>query len=198
MFFLRLLEFRLLLMYTDLTKHSRKSNWRYFMKISVQLHRPYDRDPDDHFYGEPFDSKLDILIGGSANWSSPRQDRTQLPAAVIPGQRISVYLHEDGPVFDFVMQNIDKIPDYINAVAALLTAWTAARVARRRSLPKNDSQAESGTVIEMEEFRIISKRNLKPKEVIEIMSSLARFPGKTKPKKKTPPKATKGKKRTNR
>jgi hypothetical protein len=168
------------------------------MKISLQLSRPFDRHPDDHFYGEPFDSKLDQLIGGAAKWSTPRQDRTQMPKAVISGQPISVHLHEDGPIFDFIIQNIDKIPDYLNAVAALLTAWTAVRAARKRSLPKNDYQAESETVIEMGEYRISSKRNLKPTEVIEIMRSLAQFPGKNTSKKKTPPKISSGRKKSNR
>jgi hypothetical protein len=145
------------------------------MNIRLRLHRPFDRNPDDHLYGEPFDTEVNKLVGGESNWSSPRKDRSQQPRATVQGQGISIELHEDGPLIEFLLQNIDQIPNYISAISGAISAWAATRALRRRDLAKDDFHTESGTIVEIGDLRFQSKRDLKPEEVIEVTNSLAKL-----------------------
>jgi hypothetical protein len=143
------------------------------LSIQIQLHRPFDREPSNHIYGEPFDMAADRLVGGGEKWSSPRQLGIGNPRAVIPGTEMSIELHEDGPVFDFILQNLDQIPNYVSAIAAVVSAWIAARALRAEALPKDDHRNKGGTVVRVGDLRIESERNLEPEEIQRLLSAIA-------------------------
>jgi hypothetical protein len=143
------------------------------VSIQVQLHRPFDREPNDHVYGEPFDSAADRVIGGKEKWSSPRAQRHETPRAVIPGTEMSIELHEDGPLLEFVLQNVAQIPNYVSAIAAVVSAWAATRALRKQQLPKDDFMGQGGTVVRMGDLRIESERNLEPDELARLLSAVA-------------------------
>jgi hypothetical protein len=151
-------------------KPKRRSN---MLSVRIQLHRPYDREPGDHLYGEPFDSAVDLLVGGVDRWSSPRRMQQGNPLAVIPGAEISIELHEDGPVFEFFLKNIEHIPNYINALAAVVSAWIAARALRVQQLPKDDFSTKEGTLIRIGDLRIESARRLSAAELQRLVSAIA-------------------------
>ena len=135
------------------------------LSIQVQLRRPFDREPSDHLYGEPFDSAADAIVGGAARWSSPRTVQPGNPRAVIPGTSLSLELHEDGPLIDFILQNLDQIPNYISAITSIVFAWIAARALRKQELPPNDYRGKGGTLIKVGDLRVESSRNLEPEEL---------------------------------
>jgi hypothetical protein len=143
------------------------------LSVQIQLHRPFDREPSDHLYGEPFDSAADRLVGGAEKWSSPRQLQPGNPRAVVPGTAIVIELHENGPLLDFSIQNIDQVPNYLNAVASIVSAWIAARARRKQELPKDDFRNKGGTVIRVGDLRIESERNLETKELQRLVSAVA-------------------------
>lgn len=143
------------------------------MLVKIQLFRPYDREPSDHIYGEPFDSVVDQVIGGGENWSSPKTLQSEQPNAVIPGTKICIELHEDGPTIDFVFQLIEEIPNYINAISGIVSAWILVREHRKKALPKDDYHAKGGTVIQIGDLRIESQRNLDPDELQRLLSAVA-------------------------
>jgi hypothetical protein len=145
------------------------------MRILITLSRPFDRHPSDHFYGEPFDAELDKFVGGKSAWSFPREDRSQRPQAKLKDRNISIELHEDGPVIDFIAQNLAQLPDYVSAISAIVSAWAATRALRKRDLPPDDFRRKGGTVVETGDLRFESKRNLEPEELIEITEAMARF-----------------------
>jgi hypothetical protein len=143
------------------------------LSIQIQLHRPFDREPGHHLYGEPFDSAVDTLVGGKKKWSSPRHIQPGIPRAAIPGTDMSIELHEDGPLLEFLLQNIDQIPNYISAVASIVSAWAAARALRRNELPPGDFRNKGGTVIRVGDLRIESERNLAPDQLARLLSAIA-------------------------
>lgn len=143
------------------------------LSVKIQLYRPSDREPSDHIYGEPFDSVVDKLVGGSAKWSSPKTQQPEQPKAVIPGTEISIELHENGPTIDFVLTIVEQIPNYINAIAAMVSAWIVVREHRRKALPKDDYRSEGGTVVQIGDLRIESERNLEPDELQRLLSAIA-------------------------
>src|SRR5262245_27805711 len=142
------------------------------LNIKVKLNRPFDRVPSDHFYGEPFDTAVDEAIGGRKNWSALRESHDQ-PKASISGQDITIELHEDGPDLHFVLQFLDQIPDYLSAIASVVSAWAATRELRKKALPANDFQSRGGTVIQMGDLRIESERNLSPEELEKLLFAIA-------------------------
>ena len=82
------------------------------MDVEIKLYRPYDREPSDHFYGEKFDSEMNLVIGGKSNWSPSPEAGTceEHPAAKIKDKDITIELHEDGPVISFVLACLEKLP----------------------------------------------------------------------------------------
>src|SRR5262245_6893658 len=143
------------------------------LQIQVQLYRPFDREPSDHEYGEPFDSLADNQVGGADKWSSPRNERPRNPRAVIPGTGVSIELHEDGPLFDFVVQHLDQIPDYLSAIASLVSAWIAVRAQRKKERAKDDYRSKSGTKLRVGDLRIESDRDLTPEELKRFAEAAA-------------------------
>jgi hypothetical protein len=97
------------------------------MEVRLKLYRPLDRFPSDHFYGEPFDTVLNDYVGGEAAWSSPRADRLKTPRATLQAAPVSVSLHEDGPLFQFIAENASSIAAYTGALASVVSAWAAIR-----------------------------------------------------------------------
>src|SRR5262245_30767963 len=95
------------------------------LKVQIQLHRPFDRHPGHHLYGEPFDDVVNRCVGGEDRWSSPRNVQSEIPRASVLGHEISIELHEDGALIHFIVQHADKIPEYISAIAAVVSAWAA-------------------------------------------------------------------------
>jgi hypothetical protein len=142
------------------------------LPIQIQLHRPFDRKPDDHVYGEPFDGAADRLVGGKDKWSAPREQRRETPRAQIPGTTMSIELHEDGPLLEFVLQNLNQIPNYVSAIAAVVSAWAATRALRKQALPKDDFMGKGGTVVRIGDLRIESERNLEPDELHRLLSAI--------------------------
>ena len=142
------------------------------LSIQIQLYRPFDRDPSDHIYGEPFDSAADSLVGGAEKWSSPRDQQAANPRAIIPGTEMSIELHEDGPIIEFIVQQVNQIPNYVGAIAGVVSAWAAVRALRQQALPKDDYHGKSGTVITVGDLRIESQRNLDPGEVERLLSAI--------------------------
>jgi hypothetical protein len=102
------------------------------MQVQIKLYRGADREPEDHFYGEPVDRILDELIGGREAWSSLREDRSLTPEATLRDATIRVELHEDGPLFQFLVEQIPHIPTYVSTLAAVVSAWAAMK-------PKKDN-----------------------------------------------------------
>ncbi len=96
------------------------------MQVQIKLFRN-DKEPDDHFYGEPVDHLLNELVGGRDGWSSPREDRSFTPEATLKNSTIRVELHEDGPLFEILVEQIPLIPNYVSALAALIAAWAAVK-----------------------------------------------------------------------
>jgi hypothetical protein len=107
--------------------------------VVVQFYR-WDRENDldpsvlqtdhyrfDHSYGDEIDRVLDELVGGDGF------DRSvQWPTREVPGTGITVTLHEDGPMWQFL---IEQLPVFITAATGAFTTWMAWRSAReeRRS-----------------------------------------------------------------
>ena len=146
------------------------------MKIEIKLHRPYDRDPGDHHYGDLFDKAINELIGGFGNWSEPPDDiKVQNPKAKVRDKEIFLELHEDGPLIHFIADNIDQIPNYISAIASIISAWAAVRAIKKKDPGKEDYLKESGTIIKVGKNKFESREDLDPnrvKEVIKFIDSL--------------------------
>jgi hypothetical protein len=93
-------------------------------RVALKLMR-FDREPGgDHYYGPAIDRLLDSLAGGTAKLdrSSPS------PVIELKAARLQVELHEDGPLLHTI---VEKLPEAINAVAALISAWCAWRTLRK-------------------------------------------------------------------
>jgi hypothetical protein len=69
--------------------------------LRIKLVRTTVFDPDD--YGPQFEKCLDRLVGGKSEWKQSRNAHRQ---AMIPGTRIVVQRHEDGPEFWFNLANL--------------------------------------------------------------------------------------------
>ena len=146
------------------------------MKIQITLNRPYDREPGDHLYGEPFDTEINNLIGGKSNWSSLPEDRSLQPSAKVYDDQISIVLHEDGPLIEFIIKSIDQIPAFISAISAVISAWAATRALRSKKIPDDaEFKRTSGTIVQIGEHRFESKNNLNPEKLKDITDSIARF-----------------------
>lgn len=139
------------------------------MKVAIQLHRPYDREPHDHSYGDPFDSELDKAVGGS-DWRSrsTEPDGVDHPTARLADRAIKVELHEDGPVFEFFARALHELPDYIAALASLVSAWITVRARRARELPEDDIFARSGYVIRIDGTEARTTTTLTTRELSEF------------------------------
>ena len=84
--------------------------------VQIKLQR-YDREPGgDHVYGAEIDKLIGSSVGGVEKFKSKRIK----PKARITGVEAHLELHEDGPLFQTV---IEQIPALISACAALMTAW---------------------------------------------------------------------------
>lgn len=141
--------------------------------ILIQLSREWDRQPGDHLYGEPFDDAVDVAVGGRARWSLPREAPVGNPKAQIPGTNVSIELHEDGPVFSFVVQHWDQISSFVATIAAVVSAWAATRALRQQKLPPGDPQAASGTVVQIGNLKIDSEASLSAEEIVTVARALA-------------------------
>ena len=75
-----------------------------------------------HFYGARIDRLLDELVGGGGF-----DRRAEWPTAEVPETAVTITLHEDGPTFMFVLE---QLPAFMSAAAAVFTAWMAWRRAR--------------------------------------------------------------------
>ena len=138
-------------------------------QIQLKLCRPYDREPGDHLYAEPFDSELDKFVGGVASWSSPRVSRQEKPSAKLSDQSLTVTLHEDGPVFEWLLQNWDQIPNLVNSLSAIVSAWYAARTFRRSQLPKDDIQGKRQIKINVSGVELNIEEDLTTDELAKLI-----------------------------
>lgn len=100
--------------------------------VEVQFHRwDFENDLDPsvardnyqlfrHSYGGQIDDLLDEIVGGSG-----RLDRTaDWPTATLQDAEATVALHEDGPTFQFVLE---QLPAFVSAATAVFSAWVAWR-----------------------------------------------------------------------
>ena len=142
--------------------------------VQLKLCRPYDREPGDHLYAEPFDSAIDKFVGGAASWSSPRASQPGNPAATLPDQSLTVTLHEDGPVFEWIVQNWDQIPNIFNSLAAVVSAWYAARTYRKSQLPKDDFRGNGETRIKLGDVELIVTKDLPAEELAKLAKAVAK------------------------
>jgi hypothetical protein len=86
-----------------------------------------------------------------------------------------VELHEDGPLIEFLINQVDKIPGYIAAIAAVVSAWAATRQQREATLEKDDLKSKSGTEIVIGDIKVQSDTNLSPDELTELAIGLGRL-----------------------
>jgi hypothetical protein len=139
------------------------------MKCMVKLHRPYDRSPGDHKYGQRFDELLDLFIGGSAKWEK-RSDASDGPVAEASDPRIRVELHETGPEFAFFIENAGEIATYVSALATLVSSWISVRLAYQK--PRDPVWESDGTIIQLGDLKITAGRDLTADEILSIAKSL--------------------------
>jgi hypothetical protein len=142
--------------------------------MTLKLCRPYDREPDDHSYGEPFDTEVDAFVGGASAWSLPRNNPEDNPRAAPAGKAVNVELHEDGPLLEFLLNNWQEIPNALGAVAGLISAWYAARTFRTSQLPPQDSNAAGGVRIKIGDVEISSDLNLSAEQLGALATAVAR------------------------
>jgi hypothetical protein len=109
---------------------------------------------------------------GRERWSQPREQIDGSPRAILEDS-IAIELHEYGPMLDFVVQHVDQIPNYVSALAAVVSAWAAVRTLRRQQLPKDDNRREDGTVMTIGGLRVESNTNLAPAEVTQLVTTVA-------------------------
>jgi hypothetical protein len=141
--------------------------------ILIELSRKWDREPGDHFYGEPFDSAVDAAVGGRSRWSSPREAGVANPRAVIVGSKLAIELHETGPVLQFVAQHFDQIIASMSMVAGVVAAWAATRAARVSKLPADDHRVQGGTIVRIGDLRLETERTLTVDEISVLIQGLA-------------------------
>lgn len=146
------------------------------MNVNIKLYRRYDREPSDHSYGEEFDNELNRIVGGKDKWSPTPEASScdKPPAAKIADTDTKIELHEDGPLISFILENLDLVPACVSAIASLISAWVAVRAVRASKLPENSMDRESGTIIEIGEYKFTCDKNLTPKQVEEMLKSIAR------------------------
>jgi hypothetical protein len=106
--------------------------------VVVQFYR-WDRENDldpsvaqdnfrlfDHSYGDEIDGLLDELVGGAG-----RLDRTaDWPTGTLQDVAATVVLHEDGPTFQFILE---QLPAFVGAATSVFSAWVAWRSTRPRA-----------------------------------------------------------------
>jgi hypothetical protein len=141
--------------------------------ITLKLCRPYDRDPSNHHYAEPFDSTVDAFVGGASAWSIPRNTPSGNPEAVPPGKAVKVVLHEDGPILQFFLENWQQIPNALSAVGTLISAWYAARAFRQKQLPPQDFRGKGGTRITIGDVEVSVDSDLSAEQLAELAGAVA-------------------------
>ena len=139
------------------------------MKCWMKLRRPYDRNPGDHKYGQPFDEQLDLFIGGSANWEK-LADAPDGPVAEVSNPKVRVELHETGPEFTFFIVHASEIATYLGALATLISTWVSVRRAYRK--PRDPVWEPDGTIIEFGDLKITAGRDLTPEEIQSLAKSM--------------------------
>jgi hypothetical protein len=75
-----------------------------------------------HSYGNEIDRILDELAG-------PFDRTIEWPTGPVADTGVTVVLHEDGPTFQLVFE---QLPQFISAATGLFSAWVAWRSTRRR------------------------------------------------------------------
>jgi hypothetical protein len=109
------------------------------------------------------DRLIDELAGGAG-----RLDRAaDPPTATLADADAMIVLHEDGPTFQFV---IEQVPAFVSAAAALFSAWTAWRP--KQPTPVQDRPRDvhlqiggntySGPVKDIEEIKSIAAELRRP------------------------------------
>ena len=93
------------------------------------------------------------------------------PRAILEDSGIAIELHEYGPMLDFVVQHVDQIPNYVSALAAVVSAWAAVRTLRRQQLPKDDNRREGGTVMTIGGLRVEHEYG----PMLDFVGTLTRF-----------------------
>lgn len=146
------------------------------MNITVQFYRPFDREPDIHFYGEPFDQELDILVGGKDNWSSAKETPHKKPKAELKNFNADVSLHEDGAILNFIANHIDVIPDFITAISSLIGAWA---ILNQQRLKDNKEGAlihqKRGYLIKVDDAELQLGDSVDEKALKAILAALAEY-----------------------
>jgi hypothetical protein len=99
------------------------------MSLVVVKFKRYDQDPPGHFYGDAIDKMIEDVVSGTGilgpDRSGPGYRYYYQPImAVVRGTEIAHSLQEDGPVLQFV---IEQIPAFISAFAGIVSAWCAWR-----------------------------------------------------------------------
>ena len=130
-------------------------------KVIIKLNR-HDREPGgDHAYGPKIDAELDTLAGRPL-------DRTGNEAPLTLPGRGKIELHEDGPL---IQAALEKLPEILNAVAALLTAWCAWKARPQGQPTAKPSDLGRNVEISVGDHRYVGKPS--PKEAARIARFLA-------------------------
>jgi hypothetical protein len=124
-------------------------------------------------YAEPFDSAIDAFVGGASSWSSSRAAHPGNPSAKLAGEQLTITLHEDGPVFDWLLQNWDQIPNIFNSIAAIVSAWYAARTYRKSQLPKGDVREKREARIKVGDVELIVEKDLPAEQLAKLAKAVA-------------------------
>jgi hypothetical protein len=91
--------------------------------VAIKFYRP---TPDNlQSYGPLVIRRLDQLVGGADKWSMSQFHGV----AMVPGTRIRIERHEDGPEFWNLI--VTQLPNYISALAGVASAWCAYKALRR-------------------------------------------------------------------
>jgi hypothetical protein len=86
----------------------------------------YRSTPDSlESYGPLVIRRLDQLVGGSDKWSMTQYHGI----ATVPGTKIRIERHEDGPEFWNLV--ITQLPNYVSAIAGVASAWFAYKSIKR-------------------------------------------------------------------